>query len=163
MRGKKIIFLSLALLLPVAIFLFLKFFGKNQFDVAPLHQDSISNVGHCAIDYKAPYVLPDSVMRYFSAGSVASLFLLNFSADESVLQRVKDEVGENEVKIMAASALRTVYPDLNFFKNCVLLLPSADDIVLIDYQNRIRGYYRSSDREEIDRLLVEISIILKKY
>lgn len=163
MRGKKIIFLSLALLLPVAIFLFLKFFGKNQFDVPPLHQDSVSNVGNCTIDYQIPYLLPDSVMDVFRADANVSLYLLNFSTDSSVLQRVLDEVEKNEVRITSASSLQAAFPDMSFFKSCILLLRSSDDIVLIDNQSRIRGYYQSSDREEIDRLLVEINIILKKY
>jgi hypothetical protein len=163
MRGKKIIFLFLALLLPVAIFLFLKIFGKNQFDVAPLYQDSISNVGNCGIDYGTPYFLPDSVMKHFKTDSEASLFLLNFSASESVVKRVLEEADDTEVKILLPSSFQVAFPDLNFLKNCILLLGSSHDIVLIDNQNRIRGYYKSSAREDIDRLLVEISIILKKY
>lgn len=43
---------------------------------------------------------------------------------------------------------------------------SLDDhfpLVLIDKERRIRGYYNGEDREEIDRLIVEINILLANY
>jgi hypothetical protein len=49
------------------------------------------------------------------------------------------------------------------FKKCVLLVPAAEDLIAIDKEGKIRGYYTSSDREEVDRLLLEIEILLKKY
>ena len=39
MKQKKTVFLFLALILPICIFLFLKFFGKNEFAVEPLYVD----------------------------------------------------------------------------------------------------------------------------
>ncbi len=61
-------------------------------------------------------------------------------------------------------------PDLISILRCELLfeIPSKTSItelneknqlVLIDEQNRIRGYYAMNDREEIDRLILEISIL----
>lgn len=162
MNGKKIVLLSLALLLPVGIFLFLKFFGKNQFDVPPLYQDTVTVSNQCNFKYEAPYLLPDSIVKSVKGNSNAILTIVNFSADKSVLQRISDEFEENNVHIVEAadtsSPLNTFY-----IKVCVLLLKSPFDIVLIDSEKRIRGYYAGNDREEIDRLLVELSIILKKY
>ena len=37
MLNKKTLFLFLALVLPIGIFLFLKFFGRNEFSVEPLY------------------------------------------------------------------------------------------------------------------------------
>lgn len=162
--GKKLVFLFLALLLPVCIFLFLKIFGKNEFDVAPLYEQGVTGAHPlCNLTYPSPYVLPDSVMKLISRGNDAPLVLLNFSGAETVLQRVYDEVSENEVKTVQAQALALRDEELSFLKNCVLLLKDPDDVVLIDDQKRIRGYYQGSSREEIDRLLIELSIILKKY
>ncbi|MBT1697501.1 hypothetical protein KK083_11485 [Fulvivirgaceae bacterium PWU4] len=160
--GKKIVFLFLALLLPVCIFLFLKIFGKNEFDVAPLHEQGVPDApAHCNLTYPSPYVLPDSVMKLI--GSDAPLVILNFSGEETVLQRVYDEVSESEVKTVQPQAMALREEDLSFLKRCVLLLKDPYDVVLIDNQKRIRGYYQGSSREEIDRLLIELSIILKKY
>lgn len=162
--GKKVVFLFLALLLPVCIFLFLKIFGKNEFDVAPLHEQGVPDApAHCDLTYSSPYLLPDSVMRLISKNSNAPLVILNFSGDEAVLQRVYDEVSESEVKTVYPPALALREEELSFLKSCVLLLNDPYDVVLIDSQRRIRGYYQGSSREEIDRLLIELSIILKKY
>ena len=37
------------------------------------------------------------------------------------------------------------------------------DLVLLDNEGTIRGQYVSDDREEMDRLITELSILLKKY
>lgn len=162
--GKKVVFLFLALLLPVCIFLFLKIFGKNEFDVAPLHEQGVPDApAYCNLTYPSPYVLPDSVMKLISKDSHAPLVILNFSGEEAVLQRVYDEVSESEVRSVQPRALALREEQLSFLKNCVLLLKDPYDIVLVDNQKRIRGYYQGSSREEIDRLLIEVSIILKKY
>jgi hypothetical protein len=47
-------------------------------------------------------------------------------------------------------------------KDCVFLLHDPYDIVLFDKQGFIRGQYYSGDRDEIDRLILELSIILNK-
>jgi hypothetical protein len=162
MKGKKALFLFLALLLPVGIFIFLRIFGKNQFDVAPLHQEGIIEMpASCNLKYTAPYTVPDSVMNMINTGNT-SLAILNFSKEDSVLQRVLDEVGETEIRIMSPSTLASLH-NIDFIKSCILLLKAPYDIVLIDDQKRIRGYYKASDREEIDRLIIELNIILKKY
>jgi hypothetical protein len=36
-------------------------------------------------------------------------------------------------------------------------------VALVDHKNRIRGYYDGKDRDEVDRLIVEMKIILKQY
>jgi hypothetical protein len=162
--GKKIVFLFLALLFPVCIFLFLKIFGKNEFDVAPLHQDGVPAAPEpCKLSYASPYTLPDSVMELIGNGTQTPLTILNFSGASSVYDRVYDENTGREVRMVLPATLSLDEPGLSFLKNCVLLLKAPYDVVLIDDQKRIRGYYEGNSREEIDRLLIEVSIILKKY
>jgi hypothetical protein len=164
MKGKKILFLFLALLLPIGIFLFLKIFGKNEFDVPPLHQEGAPpSPQHCRVSYTLPYTLPDSVMALISKPAKVPLFIVNFSGSESVLDRVREEISEKEVQIVSEQTLATESATLRYLKNCILLLPEPHDLVLVDDQKRIRGYYTAEDREEIDRLLLEVNIILKKY
>src|SRR5688572_25080711 len=108
MKGKKALFLFLALLLPVGIFVFLKIFGENQFDVAPLHQEGmIEAPANCNLKYTTPYIIPDSVMSTVRIG-YASLAILNFSEEDSVLQRVREEVAETEVQVISPSSLTTL-------------------------------------------------------
>jgi hypothetical protein len=42
-------------------------------------------------------------------------------------------------------------------------MPPDSAVTIVDNQNRIRGYYDATDRDEVDRLIVEIKIILKQY
>jgi hypothetical protein len=88
---------------------------------------------------------------------------VNFSGSTSVLQRVYDEVSETEARIVQPAALALSEPELNFLRRCVLLLKDPYNIVVVDDRKRIRGYYEGDSRDEIDRLLIELSIILKKY
>jgi hypothetical protein len=164
MQGKKLIILFLALLLPICIFLFLKMFGKNQFDVEPLFQDSVARVSvNCNMQYAPPYRIPDEEMKKIAQGRSASLYLLNLSKDKSVIQRVESEVGLSQVAILSDSLLSVRYPDQAYLRECILLLAPPNNIALVDGQNRIRGHYDEHDREDVDRLLVEMNIILKKY
>jgi hypothetical protein len=163
MKGKKIILLFLALLLPVCVFLFLKTFGKNQFDVPPFYQEELPE-GSCGISYSAPYVLPDSIMRSIKNGKAdVSLFLINFSSSKEGLPKVHEEVTPEEVSIIPTSDLSMNPDSIAFIRDCILIAKPGFDLVLIDNQKRIRGYYKATDREEVDRLLIELEIILKKY
>ena len=75
-RGSKGILLFLALLLPICIFLFLKFFGKNEFAVEPLFTEGKASDETCfPVSY--PYVVSDSVMKDYPLGN-DSLLLLYF-------------------------------------------------------------------------------------
>lgn len=38
----------------------------------------------------------------------------------------------------------------------------SDKVVLVDSQRRIRGYYSGTDREDVDRLITEIKILLEE-
>ena len=46
---------------------------------------------------------------------------------------------------------------------CTLLLNPTLDLVLLDGKKRIRGQYNSNERDEVDRLMTELDIILKRY
>jgi hypothetical protein len=157
MNVKKAILLFLALLLPVCIFVFLKFFGKNEFDVPAFYQESKPAApADCSFEYASPYRVPDSVMAQVRKDASKTLYLVHFSAAESI-SRVVENYG-SDIDVITD-------PDLNHpqLRKCVFLMEDSHDIVLIDSESRIRGYYKSSDREEIDRLLLELDILLKKY
>jgi hypothetical protein len=157
MKIKKSILLSLALLLPVSIFVFLKIFGQNQFDVpVPFANGVAEKPAGCSFDYGVPYYLPDSIFKVISPMKAAA-YVVNFSPEQKVVSdRVSEEFGSADVKIVSPT-----FSDQT--KKCVLLLKKPYDVILIDQQKQIRGFYVANSREEIDRLLIEISIILKKY
>ncbi len=65
--------------------------------------------------------------------------------------------------------------DIYSLARCGFLLPVQDGdgskadfihsekVILVDEQKRIRGYYDGTDREDIDRLITEINILLGSY
>jgi hypothetical protein len=163
MKGKKILLLFLALFLPACVFVFLKMFGKNEFEVPVLHQDVvIKKFPECNFDYRIPYFLPDSVMNKIEAQEKGSLYLVNFSTSEAALNRLKAETKEEDLKFVEASRLSGNESTEKRIKECVFLTQTAD-LVLVDKQKRIRGYYSSENLDDVDRLILEIKIILKKY
>ena len=164
MKPKKLIFLTLALALPVAVFVFLKIFGENEFNVPLLHQDgTIPSPENCDFSYKAPYTIPDSLIDILHLKAEDSLYVFYFDPSTgAAMRRVATEAKWLPVQIVD----RSFFPhetDERIIRECILLLKPPASVALVDHRNRIRGYYDGSDRDEIDRLLVEIKIILKQY
>lgn len=160
---KKNIFLFLALVLPILIFVFLRLFGKNEFVVKPLFTEMNSEVPEGCFAVSFPYHVSDSVMRQLNVGE-DSLVLVLFGelTEEGKIQvnRVMDEISKDGIQMIRYPALGTKVLQ---WKRCIFLLKEPFDLVLVDKSGLIRGQYTSSDREEIDRLLMELTIILKKY
>lgn len=160
---KKGIFLFLALLLPIFIFLFLKFFGKNEFAVRPLFQDAAPEPQTGCGQVKIPYHVPDSVFSTLTFER-DTLLLLWFDdlTDNGITQfrRVSKELEKDPVKnqIVALNDQK-----MQLRRTCIFLLKKPYDVVLIDRKGLIRGQFVSDNREEIDRLITEVDIILKKY
>jgi hypothetical protein len=160
MQGKKALFLFLALLLPVGIFIFLKVFGKNEFDVPAFYQDKAPIVSaSCKHNYQFPYRVADSVLSRLELKQKNKLYLIHFS---ELTSRMKQEIIHKEVSFVSANDLGD-QEQLVDLKTCVLLVPGAEDLVVVDGDGKIRGYYTSTNREEVDRLLLELEILLKKY
>ncbi|WP_276370364.1 hypothetical protein [Chryseolinea sp. H1M3-3] len=162
MKVKKIVLLFLALLFPACVFVFLKFFGKNEFNVPPLYTDVYpEGVSECGVNITLPYHIPDSVMSSLQL-SADSLTLIHFgelnTESRNQLSRVKKEHGM-EVKTNILDDQRNAA----VLKKCVFFLKEPFDLVLIDDEGVIRGQYVSGDRDEIDRLLMELSILFKKF
>lgn len=159
MKGKKFLLLFLALLLPICIFVFLRMFGKNQFDVPALFVESVpDHTSGCQGVYSLPYVVADSTFDRLGIKR-DSLICIFFPAREEVngLHRVKDKY--------ASSALswRILDPNENEqIRTCIFMLKEPFNVALVDKEGIIRGQYASSQRDEIDRLITEIEILLIK-
>lgn len=185
---KKGVLLFLALLLPVLIYLFLKSFGKNEFDVPVLYADSVSAPASCTYRYTAPYQVPDSILRTYQWDSTA-LFTVIILEDTDLaaqhersiqLMRVITEFkneplgiirisgegvnvnsGNGEKRVQRVIAYNGT---LDSIRNCVFLLNSTQDAVVIDKDRRIRGQYRLTKREDADRMIMEeLNILFKRY
>jgi len=156
---KKII-LVITLIVPVGIFVFLRFFGKNEFSIPVYYENAndIPNIG-CGITYTTPYQVADSTLTNIGWLGKPVLIVNDISGNaRQGLKRLNEDL-PNEVQ-MIFLADSTKYHRLY---RCDLLLQNPLNLVLLDDQRRIRGYYDYHDREEVDRLIVELKILLKKY
>ncbi|MCX8491549.1 MAG: hypothetical protein ORN54_10825 [Cyclobacteriaceae bacterium] len=154
---RKIFFLSLALLLPVIVFLFLKKFGRNQFDISVYHKDSVEYIVGCERVFEAPYVIADSVASEIGwQGKEATLISFSEIPLEG-LMRLKEDFEPSQLQIVSLNALEVAR------LKCFFLVSEKYNSVLVDGKKQIRGYYQLATREEADRLLMEISILLKDY
>ncbi|MEJ7646841.1 MAG: hypothetical protein WKF87_19750 [Chryseolinea sp.] len=163
MNVKKAVYLFLALLLPVFVFLFLRTFGKNEFAVKPLYSENFPSVSAgCTPVRKLPYILPDSIIKGYSKGS-DSLSVVFFGAikDEAANQfrRVQEELRNDGVAVFSVEDTVTNATIMR----CFFFLKNPFDVVLFDTRGGIRGNYTSGNRDEIDRLLTEVTIIQKRY
>lgn len=197
--NKKTGILLILLAIPVFIWLFLKLFGQNRFEVPVFYEEGVKVTG-CS-NSSQPHVIPP-----FSL-----LGLAQKTTDEELLNQLTivyffaypceaqcEEVMENLAKIqdifesqpliqiwaigeaaVAASGLEQLankYQSrqaqwkfmtgneqaIETLKQCGFVLEGDNpSIVLIDGDKRIRGYYTGTDSEEIDRLIVEIRILLR--
>jgi hypothetical protein len=153
MQFKKFVYLSLAFLLPIGLFLFLKFFGKNEFSV-PVFYESGAIVQPAGCDLKlAPYRIAPNIV---AEASLPKVIVLRPPLDNVTRTRLNDTFAE-KITIHELDSL------LDNKKKCIFITQSIDSLVLLDDQNYIRGYYKAGNRDEMDRLVVELKILLKKY
>jgi len=176
---RKSIFLFLALLLPVLIFLFLRFFGKNEFAIPVYHLEPSADLPvDCEIDYTFPYAVPNT-SRIPLAGISVVFFMDGLGVNELresnfELTRLNSELGGRDIKLIKIhSALNDsidsgdgiLYLDPELYqaeKRCYFL--SQDyRLILVDGDRKIRGYYPEASLKEVDRLLMELKILLKEY
>lgn len=162
MKGTKILLLLAALLVPALVFIFLKIFGRNEFAVAPLFTDEQPEVAGCA-PVTLPYYLPDSVVEALDFGR-DSLLLVAFGEASVEAKRQRRRV-EEETKGAAPRQVTVARDDARYtsWHNCIFFLKEPFDLVLVDKAGVIRGQYTTDDRDEIDRLLTELTIIQKRY
>ncbi|HTH54820.1 MAG TPA: hypothetical protein VL728_02160 [Cyclobacteriaceae bacterium] len=155
--SKKIVYLFLALLLPALIFVFLKYFGKNEFDIPILYPDGVPEIAsECRPASAGQYFVPDSVLAKRNWNGASVLFICA-GEKEGIDLRQRLAEAKFEVQIIEFDRSETK------LKNCALVMNDPWDAVLIDDQRRIRDYYKLGHRDEMDRLEVELKILLKKY
>jgi hypothetical protein len=162
--NKKIIYLFIALLLPILIFLFLKYFGKNEFDIPVYYEKGVEDslTSTCGKKINGQYVIPDSMMASLKWNGGVMLVIDVDGNEFKAVDELIDEKDPTNFSIFPLSKFST--PEkLSEFKKCVLFIRKPWNAVLIDKQKHIRGYYKVGDRNEMDRLEVELKILLMKH
>lgn len=165
MKNKyKVIVLSLVFVLPVATFLFLKFFGENKFEIPVLKDANI--VMSC--DSSMSVVLTESIdivflknkkcekeqcsMELDQLKRVAQRFSKETKLRYSILS--KDEIIVNwKFKNLSAYTFKTPVS-----LSCLGLESHKNYFLLFDTFKQLRGIYEI-ERNEVDRLIIELDIL----
>lgn len=161
---RKIIYLFLALLLPIGVFLFLRAFGKNEFNIPVYYETEMPEYPtSCQFTYNVPYTIPDSILQAVGWKEGVPVALLIADTSSEVMKNMKylDEQ-------FKSSDFQRIYPYQDNVRwdawcTCFFFLKKPWSVVLIDSERKIRGYYAPNSREEMDRLTVEMKILLKQY
>ena len=175
---RKFLYLFLALALPGLIFVFLKKFGKNKFSVPVYFENGIQADSICGMNTTGAYAIPDSVFERIGMrkDAMAKLVIVYpFIKDNlSEISRVNAKYSANDIETVVVSGIqnnpetnfRRVFLDYDEFGPivlCFLRMAEPWSVVLLDKQNAIRGFYDGSRRDEMDRLDMELSILLERY
>ena len=158
--NKKITYLLLALALPGLIFIFLKIFGKNHFDIPIYYKDGIPNMQkECSAIYSGQYNLSDTslIALKYKSGK-ACLFVETSEMNKKEISQLRHLYSEDQLQIIPLAGIEP--GRLNRIRNCVLFLHEPWKAVLTDNRKRIRGYYAFTNLEETDRLKVELEILI---
>ena len=158
---KKGFILLFSLLFPIIVFLFLKFYGQNEYELSVYNSSCSEIIDEYIINdfnrknnirivdirltnndilvdnYINKLEINDQIEVITLSNKLRNLNWLNLVVDEVLIERLSECI-QNE------------YFDKSF-------------ILLLDKQNRVRGHFYSADRKEIERLDVEIDILLLEY
>jgi hypothetical protein len=107
--------------------------------------------------------VPDSIIAQLGIDKRDSLYVIYF--DPSVappMRRAAAEYAHAPVKVIGPSDIPANI-NKTTLQQCAFLMKRDASVVMVDHMRRIRGQYDGSSRDDIDRLLVEIDIILKNY
>lgn len=175
----KVFFLVVALIVPSLIYMFLKGFGDNKFEIPIFYKDGITIEG-CDIqkssthlvDFEA-YTLQGEQLFYFPKWVNDNEFYRQCDRIKSkhpylVFTAIADS---SNYKIIGNILLVSDEQHLFDVANCSLVLgqdtailePIYNRLVLVDRKKRVRGYYNGNELEEMDRLDVELDILKREF
>lgn len=158
---KKVI-LFLAFIFPIGIFIFLRYFGKNEFSIPVYYQteEVISKPEGCTNETTIPYQVSESYLKSQGWNGESILIVTDTSrATRQSLTELKAELKSDKLAVVFVGA------DSSSTKlcRCEMIMKEPWTAALVDDERRIRGYYKPDTREEFDRLSVELKILLQIY
>lgn len=134
------------------------FFFTSCPDICPIMSSELVRVQEIFKEQTSVQILSFTVDPTYDTPQVLNAYAKEYNAD---VDQWKFLTGEKE--------------EIYSLARCGFLLPVEDGdgsksdfihsekIILVDGEKRIRGYYDGTNREEIDRLITEINILLGKF
>lgn len=122
----------------------------------------MEKVANCGHDFVAPYLVPDSTITSLGCkiGETILVVFINLQGENKL--RIAEESAANRFKVVDLADSSIIDFDKGALA-CALLKPPTTNAVLIDTKKQIRGYYALDNREEMDRLQVELKILFNDY
>ena len=164
---KKTLYLFLALLLPALLFVFLKYAGRNEFNIPVYYEEGIEKLSsECNVAYGFPYKVADTVWQFLDVVQHRAnivVFAENGTDVDRFKSKMRDEFDMEYLAIIDPCHPSGDSMDCARLEKCIFLVTKPWEAVLVDGQGQIRGYYGLQTREEEDRLRVELKILLKQY
>ena len=158
---RKPLIVILVFLVPIGVFLFLRYFGKNEFDIPVFYVDKIEGKTNCNFEYEVPYFIADSLSSILQLGRSKSVLIVDSSVVKKDISILMEDFSKEELSVVFLVDLSK--EESSQLKKCILLLPDNSSSVLVDDKRQIRGYYSLPSRDEMDKLDVELKVLLKKY
>lgn len=149
--------LLFALLFPIIVFLFLKFFGQNEYELSVYKSSCFDVVENLLIENnqkKNNIKLLD--VRLDDNNILINNYInkLEFNSEIEVIT-LSDQL--RNLKWLSIEVEKSLITDLS---SCISNIEfSQSFILLLDSKNKVRGYFNSTERGEIERLEVEIDIL----
>ena len=172
-KTPKLIGLFLILALPVFLFLFLKFFGRNEYTIETFYESGVpTDTLGCEFEPEAPY----RVKLSQQVNGIALILLdggeklMATSDRNNIIRRIQQNApGGVNLFIYYNKDLGAPIPLEGVFYipksedswgtlRCLFVTSEDNQLILLDDQRKIRGYY-GLELEEVDRLLVELEIL----
>jgi len=204
MKFKKYIILLITISFPVLLYLFLRFYGQNEYDLPYFFKDGVEvceaaePIRLSNFDLNRTGSETKTVATFFKGQTNIVLFpnaqldnqplknelnramatfadrlkidLHAFVSEDSSENRTEIKLNQQTIKYHILGADR-----FQFFQECLLGLPTPDigydhpfedridkarTVVLLDDSAYIRGYYDVFETKEVDRLVLELEILL---
>ena len=169
--AQKIIIIILVLLAPILVFLFLKQFGENEFSL-PVYYEEGNPLKECnqsvnthEVDLVTLQIEPPALISFYSATTN------EFSSDmENVLSKYPmvhhrqfsraNLTMENNIQLDSATYSQYLNCELIMGEDQFLSEEIPYKFVLVDREGKIRGYFLMNDLDDIERLDIELDILL---
>ncbi|MEL7004482.1 MAG: hypothetical protein AAFN93_17375 [Bacteroidota bacterium] len=180
-KVSKIFILILILALPISIFVFLKEFGNNKFEIPIYYENGINNSFDECSGVSGGQFYAYSLKANNAELTTANLFIfyqqdVDLSQNElsNIWSRLQDvfkqkSVGfvtytpESNVLNMSEGIGVEILSEEDFKRkmHCDAVTDTVNQFILVDKMSRIRGYY-DFELEEVDRLIVETKILIEE-
>ena len=158
---KKGFILLFSLLFPIIVFLFLKFYGQNEYELS-VYNSSCSEI------------IDEYIIKDFNRKNNIRIVDVRMTDNDILVDNYinKLEINDEIEVITLSNKLRTLnWLNIVVERGLIERLSGCVEneyldksfVLLLDKQNRVRGHFYSADRKDIERLDVEIDILLLQY